>query len=232
VLRERQMEQRKARILDAAARLLRETGGTDFSMVALAEAAEVSPKTPYNLFRSKPALLYALLNRTLDQMIEEALAFSTSDPWDRVLEAAGIMAGVITRDPAFMKPLYQFLIGVRDAEHRPHFMERGIAFWTSALDAAVARKLLTAARAEQLAREFLIHNIGATELWIHDEIDDVGFRAQVAYGAAVLLSQAAPDAEKSRLQRRVRAAEKRLAPRFALAGTRDSEERRRSRVRR
>lgn len=228
MLRERQMEQRKSRILDAAARLLRESGGTDFSMVALADAAEVSPKTPYNLFRSKPALLYALLNRTLDEMVEQALSFSTDDPWERVLEAAETMAGVITRDPAFMKPLYQFLIGVRDAEHRPRFMERGIAFWTTALEAAVAKRTLTRARAEQLAREFLIHNIGATELWIHDELDDAGFRAQIAYGVAVLLAQAAPEADRERLQKRVRSAARRLAPPFAAR----SEQRSGARVRR
>lgn len=208
------MEERKSRILDAAARLLRETGGTEFSMLAIAEAAGVSPKTPYNLFRSKPALLYALLNRTVDELARETLAFSAKRPFDRTLEAAENVAGMFARDPRYMKPLYQYLLGVRDAEHRPRFMARAIRFWTSALEEAVLRRLLSAKRADQLARELLIHNFGALELWIHDELDDDGFRAQITYGVAVLLLQAAPAPERPRLARRVRAAERRLSRRW------------------
>lgn len=40
-------------LVDAAHALIRETGGTGFSMVQLAEKAGVSPATPYNLLGSK-----------------------------------------------------------------------------------------------------------------------------------------------------------------------------------
>lgn len=58
-LREKQMAARRKRILDTAERIIRDAGATDFSMRALAAAAETAPATPYNLFESKEGLLYA-----------------------------------------------------------------------------------------------------------------------------------------------------------------------------
>src|ERR1041385_1026819 len=63
-LREKQTGERRERILDAARKLMRRAGGTGFTMRALAKEAGVSLATPYNLFRSKAGVLYAL-QRTL-----------------------------------------------------------------------------------------------------------------------------------------------------------------------
>ena len=135
-LRARQVDARRHRILDAAALLIRSTGGTSFSMRSLAEAAEVSPATPYNLFTSKEGLLYALLSRSLDEITLHGLAFQSTDPLERVLEAAVQAADIFLLDPDFMRPLYQFLLGVVDPIHRPKFIERSLAYWRSALASA------------------------------------------------------------------------------------------------
>jgi AcrR family transcriptional regulator len=45
-LREKHKSERRQQILDAARRLIRATGGTDFSMLRLAQEAEVSLITP------------------------------------------------------------------------------------------------------------------------------------------------------------------------------------------
>jgi AcrR family transcriptional regulator len=62
------MGKRREQILDAARRLIRATGGTDFPMRRLAEEAEVSLVTPYNLFGSKSGVLYALLSDSLERL--------------------------------------------------------------------------------------------------------------------------------------------------------------------
>lgn len=56
MLRERQKQARRQAILDAAEALIRETGATDFTMLAVAERAMVSPTTLYNLFGTKAAM--------------------------------------------------------------------------------------------------------------------------------------------------------------------------------
>ena len=45
MLRQKQMEERRRRILDAAAHLIRKAGRMEFSMIAVAAAAEMSPAT-------------------------------------------------------------------------------------------------------------------------------------------------------------------------------------------
>lgn len=211
LLRARQVDARRHRILDAAALLIRSTGGTDFSMRSLAEAAEVSPATPYNLFTSKEGLLYALLSRSLDEITLRGLAFQSNDPLEHVLEAAVQAADIFLHDPDFMRPLYQFLLGVVDPIHRPKFIARSLAYWRSALASAEQAHLLTPDfEAEVLIYTLMAHFMGVLEFWIHDDIDAPGFKARVIHDTALLLLPLADDARRPRLLRRLREARRAL----------------------
>lgn len=210
-LRARQLDARRNRILDAAAMLIRSTGGTDFSMRSLAEAAEVSPATPYNLFLSKEGLLYALLSRSLDEVTERGLAFRSRDPLERVLEASVQAADIFLQDPNYIRPLYQFLLGVVDPIHRPKFVERSLAFWRTALSTAEADGLLTPDfDAELLVYTLMGHFMGLLEFWIHDDIDTQGFKARTIYDTALLLLPLADDARKPRLMKHMREARRQI----------------------
>ena len=210
-LRERQAAERKRRILDAAAHLVRQRRGTDFPMVALAEAAEVSPATPYNLFGSKASVLYALLNRSLDELTSEVLTFSTEDPIEHVLEAGAVAADLFARDAGFFRPLFQFLLGVRDEIDRPRFMDRSLEYWRHALRAADERGLFPEEiDREEFARQLLVHFAGVLELWVHEELDGPGFRAQIAYGAALLLANIADRSSRARLREILRTLKREL----------------------
>lgn len=208
-LRARQVDARRNRILDAAALLIRQTGGTGFSMRSLAEAAETSPATPYNLFTSKEGLLYALLSRSLDEITVQGLAFSSKDPLDRALEAAVKAADVFLLDPDFMRPLYQFLLGVVDPIHRPKFIERSLAYWSTALAAAEAEQLLSKDfDRDSLVYALMAHFMGVLDFWIHDDLDAEAFRARMVYGTVLLLLPLASDTRQPRLLRRLREAQR------------------------
>jgi AcrR family transcriptional regulator len=214
-LREKQMAARRSRILDAAAVLIRETGGTDFTMVNVADKAEVSPATPYNLFGSKDGLLYALLDRSLDEVFAGAVRFTAASPLERPVEAGDIAARIFARDPVFYRPLFLVLLGVRDEIHRPRFMERSLEYWKRSLEAA--RGALGDARdREHLARALLVHFAGVLELWIHGDLDETGFRAQVSFGTALHLLGFAGGTDRARLLRRIEAAKRRLPRRFSF----------------
>ena len=131
-LREKQMAARRARILDAAGSLIRETGGTEFTMVTVADQAEVSHATPYNLFGSKNGLLYALLDRSLDEVMRGALRFTEPvliDPLGPTLaDLAGAAAArdvstlvVIEANPVYEAPadldMARVVGGIRDSVH-------------------------------------------------------------------------------------------------------------------
>src|SRR5260370_5670733 len=166
-LREKQMSQRRARILEAARRLIRQTGGTAFSMRVLADRAEVSLATPYNLFGSKAGVLYALLNASIDRVSQAAHRFSSADPTERVLEVAGIAADVYARDPAFYRPLMRFLLGAHDVTHRPQFIARSLERWNWTVQAGIRHALVPPSiDAALLSRQLMINFMGVLEFWI------------------------------------------------------------------
>jgi len=215
-LREKQATERRERILDAARRLIRGSAGTGFSMRALAEESEVSLVTPYNLFGSKGGVLYALLNASLDKVDHATHTFRSSDPIERVLEVAGVAADVYARDPAFYRPLMQFLLGVREVTHRPRFVARSLALWNRTVQAAVRHRLLAAnAAVGPLARQLMINFAGVLELWIHGDLDEDGLRDQALYGSTLLLLGASQPSARSRLVERLDAIARKLPKELA-----------------
>jgi AcrR family transcriptional regulator len=210
-LREQQTSQRRERILEAARRLIRHKDGTEFSMRALADEAEVSLATPYNLFGSKGGVLYALLNASLENVDRAADRLEPSKPIERVLEVAGIAADVYARDSDFYRPLMQFLIGARDDAHRPRFVAQSLRRWTRTAQAAVRYGLLPASvDVDQLARQLMVSFTGALQLWVHEELDETGFRAQSLYGATLLMLAHARPEMRLQLLERLQAIERRL----------------------
>lgn len=218
-IREKQKEARREQILDAARKLIRATGGTDFSMRRLAEEANVSLVTPYNLFGSKSGVLYSLLNDSLEWLDQFAESKPSAKPVDAVLELAGIATDIYARDASFYRPLLQFLLGVRDLEHRSRLFEQSLVRWKRAIDATIEGGLLPD-RVEKtlLARQLMIAFIGTVELWIHEELDDDAFRAQSLYGSTLLvLANALPEAQPHLIER-LRKIERQLPKRLAALG--------------
>ena len=210
-LREKQSGKRREQILDAARRLIRATGGTDFPMRRLAEESEVSLVTPYNLFGSKSGVLYALLNDSLERLDRAVDVRPSAKPVDAVLELAGIAADIYASDAAFYRPLIQFLLGVPDPDHRPRSVEQSLLRWTRTVDAAVDGGLLPATvDRELLARQLLTTFVGVLEFWIQEDLDDDAFRAQSLYGSTLLVLALASPAARPRLLERLRTIERRL----------------------
>ncbi len=182
-LRDKQSAERRNRILDVAEKLIRETGGTEFSVRKLASVAEVAPATPFNLFGSKEGLLYALLSRNLDSVISEGLRFKGSDPRLHIVEAATNAVDMFARDPGFMRPLYRVLLGVNDAVHRPQFMARSMGYWRTAVDTIPDQALLSGEIDRSLlATALQAQLLGLMEFWVHEEFDDAAFRRHTIYG--------------------------------------------------
>lgn len=215
--RELQKETRRQRILDAAEALIRETGSTDFSMLVLSDRAGLSPATPYNLMGSKGAILYALLNRAMDQVAQRGRrAKRSADPYRQVLQGAAAVAAVFAADPGFYRPLYRFLLGVSDTVNRPAYMDRGLEYWKGTLDGLHAAGLLPPEiDRDELGRELEIHFVGVLDLWAQQELNAAEFRAQTVYGVALMLLGLADDVARKTLLLRLRGLKKQLPRRFS-----------------
>ena len=217
--REGQKEDRRTRILDAAEALIRQTGATDFPMTVLAERAALSGPTPYNLFGSKGAILYALLNRSLDDLFNDVERGAHSDdPIEEVVQATLTAADAFAADPQYYRPLYGFLLGVQDPVHRPAFMERCLTYWKQALaPLAMASPQPLAVPIEQIGRLLVINYVGALDQWCKSELDDAQFPSQILYGTLVqLLAVAGDERQRAALIARMRSLAPRLPKHFAI----------------
>lgn len=211
VARAQQKEHRRQAILAAAEALVRETASTEFSVGALATRANVSVATLYNLLGSKGAILYGLLNRTMDQFEAATATPESDDPYDQALTAATTVARVYVQDSAYLRPLWRFELGVIEPEHRPVLMNRALKFWASRLGAlARAGRLPKGVGLPDLAREYQIFFAGVLDLWVQNELSDAQLEAQVRYGILLRLLALGDSAEHSRLMADLRKTHQRL----------------------
>lgn len=204
-------------MLDAAEALIRDSGGTDFSMRVLAAKSEVSPTTPYNFFGSKEGLLFELLTRNLEFLTEEALKGRSKDPLDQVIEAGEAAVRIFLRDPVLMRPLYQVLFGVTDPLRYPKFLRAAFEFYKMALSPALDKKLIANEQEQyMLASALMAQFIGVLDLWIHEDIEDEWFLAQIAFSFSRLLWPMASGKRLTVLKARIAAAQGTLAKRKHL----------------
>ncbi|MGD9663910.1 MAG: TetR/AcrR family transcriptional regulator [Novosphingobium sp.] len=191
--REMAKEGRRQAILNAAERLIEETGETDFSMKQLAERAGISTFTTYNLIGQKAEVLYTLLDRSLDDidalaMMQAGKIDPVTKPLEYLFEAVDNIVHVFTGRSALYKPLFRFLLGVRDATHRPNFMKRSSDYWRFAyapLDNAGLIK--PPVQKIDMVRQAQHLFTGVLEYWVHDDLSDKDFSDHIRHGYALHL---------------------------------------------
>jgi AcrR family transcriptional regulator len=211
-LRDRQMRERRARILEAAAQLIRATGGTGLSMRTLAERAEVSLATPYNLFGSKSGVLMALQFSSLEKLERAMEELSARDPIEQVLEVAHRGARIYTGDPSFWLPLMQAHWLARGDIQESPLHPRIVALWERSLRAGVeAGRLIPEANPEFVARMLVICFYGVLITWIQGNLDGDGFRTHVLYGFVLILLGVATPAARAKLMKRLQELEREMA---------------------
>ncbi len=216
-LRDRQMRERRARILDAAAQLIRESGRTGLSMRTLAQRAEVSLATPYNLFGSKGSVLMALQLGALEKLEAAMEQLRARDPIDQVLEVAQLGVRIYTGDPAFWLPLMQAHWLARGALHESPLHPRIVALWHRSLEAGVEEgRLLPEVNAEYVARMLVICFYGVLVMWVQGNLDSEGFRTHMLYGFILTLLGVATHGARARLMKQLQELEREMN----LAGSR------------
>jgi AcrR family transcriptional regulator len=207
-LRELHKAQRRKRILDAARSIVVDEGFEGLSMRKVAERAELSVPTLYNLYQSKEDIRLSLLEESIAAIAESFAEVTATEPQARA--EALLLAAVdrTTADPAFFKPAIR-------ADAQAPWTERG-----RELDRTAAAMVADTLR--NAIRDRLLHGRGDPDLmgahvhacfkqaalaWSRDALDDQGFRAQVLYAFRLCLLAHAADRARPQLERDVRAIE-------------------------
>jgi len=209
--RERAKQQRRDRILDAAEQLIRAAGDVSFPMRGLADRAGVAPATPFNLFGTKVDVLLALLLRSIDVQFERLSAATELAPIERVFALGERAVLAYTEDGSLYRPLLRGLSETSFDGPLPNVMEHATGLWREALRDAEAEGLVDPELDLDAFARLLHYQYRVTMFnWAMGEIGAREWFAELAYALAMLLRGAVTDAQRPKLHRRLRAAQRQL----------------------
>ena len=210
--RERHKDERRARIIDAAYALLREVGVDDLSVKMIADRADVSAATVYNLFGAKGAVLQRVYDRDFEDFAEKLADFGSPSALDAIFDGMKIAADLYRSDPSFYRGMS---IGNPRAEPELVVSVQGPRRDLSRdlLERAVQEADLIAGARLDLINTAMQQLVGgAFAAWCAELITIDEMEAQACYGLARLLLGLARPAARPRLRDRIAAAEAALPP--------------------
>jgi AcrR family transcriptional regulator len=185
--RERHKDQRRAAIVGAAYALLREVGADELSVKMIAERADVSAATIYNLFGAKGAVLEKVYERDFEAFAAKVAAAGAMPALDAIFESISIAADLYRSDPAFYRGMS---IGNPRAERELVISVQGPrqAFWQTLLARAVKeRDLAPDTRIDLVSMAMMQLGGGAFGAWVADLASIDEMEQQTCYGLARLL---------------------------------------------
>ena len=215
-LRDRNKSKRRARILMAARGLIVDEGVDGLNMRALAEAAETSVATLYNLVGSKEEILLALLDQSFDTLSASAAAVNESDPIARTLSIVEAACEQFIEDALFYKHL---LRGLHSIEHGHSPSKPILKIWKLAEDSVQAA--IDAGECEDWfaarisSQQILAVFSNMLRLWSIGRIDDTIFKAQCLTGTTMALLAIAKPHRRDDLRASIEACAPIILDRFA-----------------
>jgi AcrR family transcriptional regulator len=210
--RERHKDLRRQAIVDAAYDLLREVGADELSVKMIADRADVSAATIYNLFGAKGAVLEKVYARDFEAFVAKVAAAEPAPALDLMFESIRIAADLYRSDPAFYRGMS---IGNPRAERDLVISVQAprAAFWQALLARAVKERDLGAdTRIDLVSTAMMQLGGGAFGAWVADLISVDEMARQTCYGMARLLLGVARPAGRARLQARIAAIEAAAVP--------------------
>ncbi|MBR9834777.1 MAG: TetR/AcrR family transcriptional regulator [Alphaproteobacteria bacterium] len=189
--REQAKAERRIRIVQAARDLIRETGETDLSMRTLAQRAEVSLSTPYNLFGSKRAVVLAVFEDERD-FAQRFQALDGVSSIDRIFAAHELAFGYYTNDPDFYRTLWRALLSTTTQDDTglatPQRRAQTRAIWRGLVQAASDEGYLTEDVSLDLVLQAMAQITGGALLsWAMGSLSTGALTASVGMGYGLCL---------------------------------------------
>lgn len=196
-LRSRHKQARRLAIVRAARELLRQDDSHKLTKEALAERAEVSPATVYNLVGTRGQLFCALAEDFMEEVERRVSHGAPADPLARARRVIDLTCDVILDDPI----VYAAMVRGWDASGL--VLRQGpIATLTAALaDAQAQGALMPEVGARLLASSIATACVGAVHQWASGLIDARKFRARCAFSVELALAAAASPSAREELAR-------------------------------
>ena len=213
-LRERNVEVRRQQILQAARVLLSQGGIGALSMRKLAEEAQLSVNTLYNLWGTREEILRALTLDARDRM-EASLPIEAS-PEDPIAYCRTLVQATIRelcRQHEFFRPMIlAWLEGEIAGEPSPiEPMEQSIGMLSQIIEMGRKNDLLECPmKPEQVAWQIQHGAQFASIQWALGRIDDAQFEARALYGVNLAFLGMVHEERRSEIRTKLRALERKL----------------------
>lgn len=179
-LSEEKKQQRKDHILAAAEELIRQNSVAAFSMRELAQAAEVSFATPFNLFGSKADILNALMEQSILAVAD--IKTQSGDAIENIFAGSRQLIKNYTKDANYFRALF---ISVSISTKS---LQTAIQIWHDALTPLFESGLMNkSVDQKQLAEHLELVFIGSLMLWMTGHLDNKGWLHHYEYGIATAL---------------------------------------------
>jgi AcrR family transcriptional regulator len=208
--REEAKHSRRRKIVRAARVLMQQTGDTGFSMRALAEQAGVSIATPYNLFGSKQAIMFAVLDADLEYY-QKRLAKVRVDELDVFFKAVSLATTLYSTEPSFYRAVLFAVYNDGGREFKSMFGGPRHIMWKGFVQDAVKAGFLS----EDVEPDAFAINLGRTFFsaileWVSGELTLPELEAWAQYGFALSLSAMSTPLSADRLHDKAVAQQERL----------------------
>lgn len=193
-------EARCRNLVDAAHALVRETGGTGFSMLQLAKHAGVSPATPYNLLGSKSEVLRRMVADEFASFSVRLAALPPLPPFDALLRAVDQVVVHYLAEPAFYRGLFHAVLDTQANELRAIMGAKGQTLWFAMVAAAADDGAIERRLDDLVLTRLLLRTISATvEAWLAEDWEPVRFVAEMTCASRLLLLGLANTTARTRL---------------------------------
>jgi AcrR family transcriptional regulator len=194
------LSKRQRAIVDAAKQLM-STEDVGFSMRQLAEAAGVSPATPYNLFGAKRSILAVALEEDFEDFLRSLERLDSGDAIDRFFEASRVASDAFFSKPRFYRAAYAVVTELDPAEFRERYMPPRFALWLNLTAQAAAQGFLRPEVNPALLAGLLIGLFDVViRNWLRDDFGPRRFDAEAGYALASGLASASTPAARERLE--------------------------------
>jgi AcrR family transcriptional regulator len=197
-LRERNKTKRRDAVLDAALDLLDRPEATPVTTERIAELAEVSVATVYNLVGTREQLLVALIDRLIADLVESARAAEVEiDPVDRLKAMIVSSVEALARRPVAYRRVVLQVTAAASADLHTKLNPASLAvsaFQHAQRMGSVRRDLDAHALAGQL---YLSYN-GALLRWAAGALSDSGFKTAALHAVATALAASATSGSRAR----------------------------------
>lgn len=208
--REAGKRERRKRIIRAAHDLIREDGSAGLSMRVLAERAGVSLATPYNLFGSKNAIIWSVLDDVREYQ-DRFMSVRPADPIERIFAAIDLAIEFYNKDPKFYRAVWAATFDVGSDVRKDIFSLRWNAFWLPLFaDAIETGAIAKGFSPEILFRQFVLILRSAMFEWVVGELPEKELGPVVFSGVALMLKGAATPGWHGPLDSRIKESLKRL----------------------